>query len=149
MSATIYRRRLPHIHLAGATYFLTFRLASLQVEPLTSDERDLVVAHIVVMKPGEVRAFVVMPDHVHIVYESAHDERLVATLQALKGVSAHRLVKLGRRRPPIWQGETYDHVVRTEQELLETWRYVEGNPVRRGLAEAPEVYRWSSAWNRA
>jgi REP element-mobilizing transposase RayT len=148
MSATIYRRRLPPIHLAGATYFLTFRLASLQLEPLTADERDLVVAHIVVMKPGELRALVVMPDRVHIAYESEPDESLVATLQAIKGVLAHRLVKLGRRHPPIWQGETYDHVVRTEQELLETWRYVEGNPVRRGLAETPEAYRWSNAWNR-
>jgi hypothetical protein len=39
-------------------------------------------------------------------------------------------------------------VVRGEQELLETWRYVEANPVRRSLADVAEAYRWSSAWQR-
>jgi hypothetical protein len=39
-------------------------------------------------------------------------------------------------------------VIREERELLETCRYVEGNPVRSGLAGVEEQYRWSSAWAR-
>jgi len=144
----IYRRRLPHIHPPGATFFLTFRLASTQVKPLTPEERVTVVDHIASMKPGTVRAFVVMPDHVHLLYETSRDEDLAVTLQALKGASAHRLAKQGGRSAPIWQGETYDHVVRGEHELRETWRYVEANPVRRNLAEVAEAYHWSSAWKR-
>ena len=147
MSATIYRRRLPHIYVSGATYFFTFRLASQQPQHLQAEERDIVMSHIRAMKPGEVRAFVVMPDHVHILYQSTSEERLLRTLHALKSVSSHAIAKHGRRAP-IWQAETYDHVVRTEPELLETWRYIEANPVRCELAQTAEDYRWSSAWNR-
>jgi REP element-mobilizing transposase RayT len=144
----IYRRLLPHIHLPGATYFPTLRLAPTQVEPLTPEERELVVNHIASMKPGTVRTFVVMPDHVHVLYESSQDEDLAASLQALKVASAHRLAKHTGRSAPVSQERTYNHVVRGEQELLETWRYVEANPVRRNLAEVAEAYRWSSAWQR-
>jgi putative transposase len=101
------------------------------------------------MTPGEVRAFVVMPDHVHVIYESVPDGTLERVLQALKSASAHRLTGDRRRSAPLWQSETYDHIIRTQEEPLETWKYIEANPVRRGLAEAPEAYRWSSAWGRA
>ena len=106
------------------------------------------VEHIGRMGPGAVLAFVVMPDHVHLVYQSAPTEGLTRTLQALKGSSAHALTKGGNRKAPIWQTETFDRVVRNERELLETCRYVEANPVRRALVERAEEFRWSSAWGR-
>ncbi len=148
MSPTIYHRRLPHIYPDGAAFFLTFRLASCQARPLAPEERGLVVEHIGRMGPGAVLAFVVMPDHVHVLYQSAPGEKLLRTLQALKGASAHTLARGESRNAPIWQEETFDRVVRSERELLDTCRYVEANPVRRGLAECVEEFRWSSAWGR-
>lgn len=106
------------------------------------------VDHIGRMRPGKVLTFVVMPDHVHVLYQSAPGEDLTKTLQALKGTSAHSLARSGKRRAPIWQAETFDRVIRNEDELLETWRYIEANPVRRGLAETAQEFRWSSAWGR-
>jgi hypothetical protein len=59
----ITHRRLPHWRLAGATYFVTFRLAQGR---LNADEITLVCDHIVVGDPTyyELTAVVVMPDHV-------------------------------------------------------------------------------------
>jgi putative transposase len=145
----IYRRRLPHIYVDGAAYSLTFRLASSQDSLLEPKERDLIVDHIARMHPGRALAFVVMPDHVHLLYQSAPGEELTRTLQALKGASAHSLARAGTRHAPIWQAETFDRVIRNEDELLDTWRYIEANPVRSALVATVEEFRWSSAWGRA
>jgi hypothetical protein len=54
----------------------------------------------------------------------------------LKGFTANQAKKaLGLRDGALWQNENYDHLVRSEEE----------NPVRAGLAEKPEEFRWSSA----
>jgi REP element-mobilizing transposase RayT len=116
---------------------------------LDDAERDAVVEHLRRMGPGRLLAFVVMPDHVHLLYLTESGEVLAKTLQALKGSSAHRLAKAAGRTAPIWQRDTFDRVVRDERELLDTWRYIEANPVRRGLCEVPETFRWSSAAARA
>jgi REP element-mobilizing transposase RayT len=149
MDAIVSRRRLSHIDIGGAAYFLTFRLAAGQRSPLSEVERTFVQEHIQRMGPGSLSAFVVMPDHVHLLYLSAPGEKLSRTLQALKSASAHRLARLSRREAPIWQHETFDRVIRGEREFEQTWRYIESNPVRAGLAPDAEGYRWSSAWGRA
>ena len=139
------RRHLPHIYIAGACYFLTFRLAAGRQAPMNGDERDRVVEHLGRMKPGTPKAWVVMPDHVHVLYQSDGGEDLRATLKSLKGSSSRTLCREFGRLAPVWQDETFDRVIRSERELLETWRYIEANPVRTGLVAVPEQYRWSSA----
>jgi putative transposase len=47
-------------------------------------------------------------------------------------------------RGHLWQGRFASFVL-DEAHLLTAARYVELNPVRAGLAEAPSTYRWSSA----
>ncbi len=101
------------------------------------------------MASGSLLAFVVMPDHVHLLYVTAPGAELSKILQAVKGSSSHRLVRDSQRSAPIWQRDTFDRVIRGERELLETWRYIEANPVRKGLCESAEAYRWSSAFGRS
>ena len=148
MQSAIYHRHLPHIHVPGACMFITFRLAPRHAKELMPAERDAVAMHIHRMAPGVLRAWVVMPDHVHVVYQCAPSEQLLSTLQALKSASAHTLTRRYGRVAPVWQSESHDHVVRTERELLETCRYVEANPVRGGLVSLAEAYQWSSAAGR-
>ena len=143
---TTYRRRLPHIHVRGACYSLTFRLSPRQSAPLSFKECEALVSHIRKMGPGQVEAFVVMPDHVHLLYSSTKDEHLIKTLQSLKGSSSHTLTSRFGRQSPLWHDETYDHLIRNELEFGEAWRYIEGNPVRKGLVSRITDYPWSSAW---
>jgi hypothetical protein len=41
--------------------------------------------------------------------------------------------------------EYFDRWMRSDAELVKTIQYVEDNPVRAGLADCPENFRWSSA----
>ncbi|MBM3749295.1 MAG: transposase [Acidobacteria bacterium] len=93
-------------------------------------------------------AWVIMPNHVHVILEPRI--ALPDILRWLKGRTsrvANRI--LGRTGKPFWQDESFDHWVRSGQELQQLIRYVEGNPVRARLVEAEEQWPWSSARLRA
>jgi hypothetical protein len=42
----------------------------------------------------------------------------------------------------VWQDESFDHVLRGDESLRETMDYVCQNPVRKGLVDKPEDYKW-------
>jgi hypothetical protein len=46
---------------------------------------------------------------------------------------------------PFWQDESFDRLVRNEHEFRRIAQYIEMNPVKAGLARAPEDFPWSSA----
>jgi len=64
----------------------------------------------------------------------------------LKGFTGHEAIRiLGLTNYAFWQEESYDHLVRNDLEFNKIKRYIEWNPVKAGLADAPETFRWSSA----
>jgi putative transposase len=46
--------------------------------------------------------------------------------------------------PAFWQTRFYDFNVFTRKKIIEKLRYIDRNPVKRGLVESPEQWRWSS-----
>jgi len=87
-----------------------------------------------------------MPDHVHIVISASRVEGVPIALSeithSIKSVSAHRINKLLGRRGPVWQEESFDHAIRSDEALNAKMAYVFANPVRRGLVKSPREYRW-------
>ncbi len=102
-----------------------------------------------------------MPDHVHLLL---HPNVEVATvrriLSALKTRTATVVLERLRVEAPglvsramdarghahLWQaGGGYDRNIHTQREFLEKARYIEENPVRKGLVDRAEYYEWSSA----
>jgi hypothetical protein len=49
----------------------------------------------------------------------------------------------------FWQDESFDHWVRSAEELQEAIDYVEDNPVKAGLVEGKNQWAWGSAGLRA
>ena len=91
-----------------------------------------------------LHSFVVMPNHVHLLVTPS----VPATkwLGPLKGFTAHEAnLLLGRTGRPFWQNESYDRLVRSPDEFERIRLYIENNPVKAGLAAAPEDFEWSSA----
>jgi len=104
-------------------------------------------------------AFVVMPNHIHLLLTPLSADRagesespyvsLAKITQSLKGYTAREANRLlARTDQPFWQGESYDHWARTAAELDRIATYIESDPVRSGLVTLPEVWRWSSSWER-
>jgi putative transposase len=44
----------------------------------------------------------------------------------------------------IWQAHFYDFNIWTDRKRIEKLQYMHRNPVRRGLVDSPETWRWSS-----
>jgi len=91
-------------------------------------------------------AWVVMPNHVHVVLWPEPYRTLSSILQSWKRFTAREANKrLGRIGETFWQRESFDHWIRNEDEHARCCRYVINNPVNAGLCSAPERWRWSSA----
>jgi len=142
-----YRRRLPHLQKADCDLFVAFR--AMKNGPLPAPARDLVLDHCLREhgKRANLLAVVVMPDHVHLLLTPLRNPDgwpypLVDILQCLKSTTGHRINKLLHRSGPVWQDESLDHVLRSDESLKEKCEYIRQNPVRRGLVRRPEDYRW-------
>ena len=98
----------------------------------------------VVRKLYALHAWVIMPNHVHVVLEPRL--ALPEIMRWLKGRTARKANQiLGRKGLPFWQDESFDHWVRTTEELHDWITYVERNPVQAGLVRSEEQWPWSSA----
>jgi len=142
-----YRRRLPHFQKHGAPVFVTF--AKLMRGPFTSDACALVFKHCRHdhNKKYLLHAVVVMPDHVHLLLRPLPDESgwpysLPLILKSLKGASARSVNKVMGTEGPVWQDESFDHVLRNDENIREKMEYIRQNPVRKGLVTKPGDYPW-------
>lgn len=79
-------------------------------------------------------AWVVMPDHIHILLELGDKESLSLVVQRIKSLIAATINQERNRSQPIWQRGYYDHAIRTNEDVLLAARYIINNPIRAGLA---------------
>jgi putative transposase len=89
----------------------------------------------------KLHAFVVMPDHIHLLL-SPQGLALERVMAFIKGGFSHRL----RSKLPVWQRGYTDHRVRDGNEFQMRRHYIHDNPVRAKLAENPGLYPYSSAY---
>jgi REP element-mobilizing transposase RayT len=95
----------------------------------------------------ELRAWVVMPNHVHAVVWPMPGRTLGDILHGWKSFTAHEINKLlPTRVVPFWQSESYDHLVRDDEDLHRCCQYTLMNPVNAGLCARPDDWKWSSAF---
>lgn len=90
--------------------------------------------------------WVVMPNHVHLVLWPMPNFTLSEILKSRKRHTARQAnLILDKTGHSFWQRESYDHWIRDDAEKSRIRRYVRMNPVKAGLCQNPEEWRWSSA----
>jgi len=88
-----------------------------------------------------------MPEHVHLLLTPMKGQNgdtfcLADILKGIKGASARRVNQALGTCGPLWQEESFDHVLRNEESMRQKIDYIRQNPVRRGLVKIPEDYPW-------
>jgi putative transposase len=89
-----------------------------------------------------IAAYVIMPEHVHLLTDEPATGTLATLLQIFKQLSSRQLKSPDQRQ--FWQRRYYDFNVHSEEKRIEKIRYIHRNPVKRGLVVRPEDHRWSS-----
>ena len=125
--------RLLDEELAGPSYMRIPAIAEVVVAAIRRGAPDDYLLH----------SWVVMPNHVHLLI-TPRTEPSVA-LRRMTGSSASEANRLlGVTGRPFWQDESYDHLVRNDEEFERIDYYILQNPVRAGLVRSEHEYRWSS-----
>jgi REP element-mobilizing transposase RayT len=94
----------------------------------------------------ELRAWAVMPNHVHAIVWPMPGQTLSEILHSWKSFTSSQANKiLNRTGKEFWQGESFDHWIRNDAECTRLVAYVENNPVKAGFCKRPEDWKWSSA----
>jgi REP element-mobilizing transposase RayT len=148
MPQAFYRRQLPHLQCDDKPHFVTFCTHHRWVLP---EHLRSIVMDCCLHDNGrkfDLRAAVVMPDHVHMIFTPLISRRamevcsLAEIMDAIKETSAHKINKAVGRKGRVWQPESFDHVVRSSEGLDAKIQYLMENPVRRRLVARWTDYPW-------
>jgi REP element-mobilizing transposase RayT len=92
-------------------------------------------------------SWVLMPDHLHWLFQLADGLDLSEFVRRLKGKSSRLLNEQLGRQGGFWQPGFYDRALRKDEDLREIARYLVANPLRAGLVERLEEYsHWDAMW---
>ncbi len=100
-------------------------------------------------KVFDLHAFCIMSNHVHVIFEiieadcqSAQPD-LSKVMQSLKRHTARQANLILGRQGAFWQDESYDHVIRNNEEYTRIVNYVLENPVKAGLVAQWDEWQWT------
>lgn len=84
-------------------------------------------------------AWVIMPNHFHVLVSPTKTRSLSSIQQRWKGGSAKRINQLLNRHGTLWQKEAFDHIVRNSRRLNDFRRYIAENPRKARLSEGEYI----------
>jgi putative transposase len=110
--------------------------------PLATPECAEVVAQSLRHFDGErygLSDFVVMPNHVHILVSFVDEDTRTKQCDSWKHFTATRINRLIGRSGRFWEPESFDHLVRSEEQYEHLRHYIAANPKRAGSKEGQFV----------
>jgi putative transposase len=107
-------KRQPFLHTAAA------KDTVLQILEQTRRQQRLCIA-----------AYVLMPEHVHLLTDEPAKDTLATFLQILKQLTSRQLKSPDQKQ--FWQRRYYDFNVSSHERYVEKLQYIHRNPVKRGL----------------
>ena len=86
-----------------------------------------------------------MPNHVHVLIETREGYPLEEVVHSWKSFTAKQINQRLSQSGVMWAADYYDRYIRNDAHLQAAIDYIEGNPVKAGLAGRPAEWRFSSA----
>ena len=96
--------------------------------------------------------WVIMPNHVHILIQPLVNPKtgkyfqLEKILHSIKSYTSTEANKMLGKQGLFWQHESYDHIIRSEEEFYRIWKYINYNPVKAGLCDKGDGWKWGSGY---
>ena len=124
-------------------------LDAVQGEAWLADQRiAMLVENALLYSDGKryyLHGWVVMPNHVHTLITPQEGFRLSDIVHSWKSFTAREANLILDRSGSFWQTEYFDRYIRNERHFAAALNYIEDNPVKAGLCNRREEWRYSSA----
>ncbi len=139
----MWRKRLPHWRADDVTYYVTFR----HRRPLESAERDVLFRSLL-KSHGlklEYAILAVLPETTELIFSvcssyKGQEIEFSKFIEATKRKSGKKIIEnTGERFSPFWE-ESFDRIIRDEQEMQERFGAILESPVNLELCEDPDEY---------
>lgn len=75
-----------------------------------------------------IDSYVIMPNHVHMLFQPLGDKKTEVILHSIKSFSAHEINKLVGRTGRLWMKESFDRMIRDEDDHKRKYLYILDNP---------------------
>lgn len=139
-------RILRRVHRLGV-YFVTTDTGQRRKLFSSPDWARILAEHVLACRDRDfykLHAFVVMPDHLHVLLTPGAETTIEKAAQMIKGGSSRTLrAELGTAFP-VWHAGFHDHWIRNGEEYRTRYAYISANPVAAKLVDRAEDYEWSS-----
>jgi len=93
-----------------------------------------------------LHAFVLMPEHAHLLLTPAPNVTLEHAVQLIKGSFSHEIGGVIGRKREVWERGFTDHRIRDRSDFENHRKYIHDNPVKREPVVLATEYRYSSAY---
>ena len=92
-------------------------------------------------------AWVLMPDHLHWLFQLGDTGSLATAMHSFKGRSARAISQMDAGLCGIWQRGYHDRALRQEEDVRGAARYLAANPLRAGLVtQLGDYSHWDAVW---
>jgi putative transposase len=91
-----------------------------------------------------VHAYVLMTNHLHLLMTGEQSEGIATVMKRVGQGYVQHINRNYRRTGGLFEGRYRSALIEADAYLLACYRYIELNPVRAGMVEAPGEYPWSS-----
>jgi putative transposase len=96
---------------------------------------------------AKVLAWVLMPDHYHVLLQLGEITSLQAVMKRANLILALTVNRTSRRQGAVWQSAYHDHAIRKEECVESVARYLVANPLRAKLvADIGQYPYWGAVW---
>jgi putative transposase len=99
--------------------------------------------------PCLIYSYCLMPNHFHLLIQPKEKDNVSLLIKLLGAKYVHYVNRVYGRTGTLWEGRFKCSLIDGEQYFLSCLRYIEMNPLRAGIVNSPELYRWSSYRFRA
>ncbi len=136
--------------IPGQVYLLSFTTHGRQplfADPLLALPTSAAMTDRRLWVSSQLLAWVLMPDHCHVLLGLGGLEYLPSLVQRLKTNTARHVRQAAPGIKQVWAKAYHDHAVRDGEDMVAVARYVICNPVRAGIVRRVGDYPfWDAVW---
>lgn len=136
-------------YVPGGTYFFT-QVTEKRIPYLGSEENSYalfeVIKKVQISMPFELLAYCFLPDHIHLLIKLPDQDSDFSyrTREVKRLFTVFLRKKANDLNLKIWQDRFWEHTIRDEKDMKIHFDYIHYNPVKHGLSDSFDGWKWSS-----